>query len=117
MSLTSKLIQDIEDVASNLSATAAASDIAAAIASAEAGVIPLRRIRGHFEVIRASGGWSRESWSHPARNAAQVTREHCRFSQAQAVGVVFANGQRFLIDPDTRLLIRFVEFVDGSFNR
>lgn len=113
MTLIPQLIRAIEDATADLPDEPL--QMARAIACQEVGVVPLRRSRGHYEVIGISGGWAQDPWHHPARNAKDLKRDASRYADADAVGVILPNGQRLLLDPATRRLVKFVTVVDGSF--
>lgn len=109
--------EDVENAAYRVERDASTSDLARAVACDDARVVPLRSRRGHYEAIPISGGWSSDPWDFGARNAKDLKRDAERFRHADAVGVILPNGQRFLLHPSTRRLVKFVEFLDGTFGR
>lgn len=106
---------DIEDLADRKPRDASSSSLADALIPADGyGLVPLQCSRGHYSPIPIPGGWSREPWDFPARTVKDLKRDAKRFAEADAIGVIMSSGQRLLLDPSSRRLVRFVEHIDGS---
>lgn len=116
--LPQQLIRAVEKMAGELPGDATAEDIALALACAEVGCVPLRAVsRGRgYEAIPVSGASFYDPWALAASSTRDVRRNAQGWAQADAVGICFPHGgPNWVLDPDTRKLAKFVQFVDGSF--
>jgi hypothetical protein len=103
----------IEKSVASLPANATAQDIAVHIVAPDVKVVPVRRIRGNrYEAPRLSGTLMRDAWDCAATNERDALRNF-KDTDADAVGIMLADGSHHLLDPDTRTIVRFVEYIDA----
>lgn len=122
MSLTSKITAMLSDELDTIPIGKPAWIVANAIAPPEVdrssgdelGFVPLVRLRDHYKAIPIPGGFNRDAWDYPAKSRRELKRDEGRYQKADAVGVVFPGGQRFLIDPTTHRLVKFVEVIHAT---